>query len=30
MTADTIIRFSPMIGGTILMIVCLIALLRNP
>jgi hypothetical protein len=30
MAADTIIRFSPMIGGTILMIVCLIALLRNP
>ena len=30
MAADIIIRFSPMIGGTILMIVCLIALLRNP
>ena len=30
MAADTLIRFSPMIGGTILMIVCLIAILRNP
>jgi hypothetical protein len=30
MLADTLIRFSPMIGGTILMIVCLIAILRNP
>ena len=30
MTADTVLRFSPMIGGTVLMIVCLIALLRNP
>src|ERR1700739_629110 len=30
MAADSIIRFSPMIGGTLLLIRCLIALMRNP
>jgi hypothetical protein len=30
MTPDALIRVSPIIGGTILIIVCLIAILRNP
>jgi len=30
MSADTLIKISPIIGGTILIIVCLIAILRNP
>ena len=30
MSADTLIKTSPIIGGTILIIVCLIAILRNP
>jgi hypothetical protein len=29
-SADTLIKISPIIGGTILIIVCLIAILRNP
>lgn len=30
MSADTLIKISPIIGGTILIIICLIAILRNP
>jgi hypothetical protein len=30
MSADTLIKISPIIGGTILIIVCLVAILRNP
>lgn len=30
MTADTFIKLSPIIGGTILILVCLVAILRNP
>jgi hypothetical protein len=30
MSADTLIKISPIIGGTILIVVCLIAILRNP
>ena len=30
MTSDTLIKISPIIGGTILIVVCLIAILRNP
>src|SRR5664279_388708 len=30
MTADFLIKISPIIGGTILIAVCLIAILRNP
>ncbi len=30
MSADTLIRISPIIGGTILIVVCLVAILRNP
>src|SRR5260370_7720783 len=30
MTADFLIKISPIIGGTILIVVCLIAILRNP
>ena len=30
MSADTLIKISPIIGGTILIVVCLVAILRNP
>jgi len=30
MSADTLIKISPIIGGTFLIIVCLVAILRNP
>jgi hypothetical protein len=30
MSADTLIKISPIIGGTFLIVVCLVAILRNP
>jgi hypothetical protein len=30
MSADTLIKISPIIGGTVLIIACLVAILRNP